>query len=145
MALEAKGFIELNDELSALANELYADDRHHGRATTYVLQSGAMPIKTRMFMNAMTDPKPVTRKLVNSIRIYRPIKRRKGGWTIHIGIAKSEDGAAYANPVEYGHGGPHPAPPHPFVRPAFDAGKDEAYAEMKAALASAIDHRKRKG
>jgi len=28
--------------------------------------------------------------------------------------------APHAHLVEYGHGGPHPAPPHPFFRPALD-------------------------
>ena len=40
----------------------------------------------------------------------------------------------YANPVEKGHGGPAPAPAHPFVRPAFDVRKDEAYQIMKNIL-----------
>ena len=29
--------------------------------------------------------------------------------------------APHAHLVEYGHGGPHPAPAHPFFRPALDA------------------------
>jgi len=33
--------------------------------------------------------------------------------------------APHAHLVEYGHGGPHPAPPHPFIRPAWDSIKDE--------------------
>ena len=40
-------------------------------------------------------------------------------------------GAAY---LLYGHGGPAPAPAHPFVRPAFDTRADEAYEEMKRVL-----------
>ena len=28
--------------------------------------------------------------------------------------------APHAHLVEYGHGGPHPAPPHPFIRPVRD-------------------------
>jgi HK97 gp10 family phage protein len=32
----------------------------------------------------------------------------------------------YAHLVEFGHGGPHPAPAHPFMRPAFDEGKAAA-------------------
>lgn len=31
----------------------------------------------------------------------------------------------YAKFVEYGHGGPHPAPAHPFFRPAIDLMQDE--------------------
>jgi HK97 gp10 family phage protein len=32
----------------------------------------------------------------------------------------------YALWVERGHGGPHPAPAHPFFRPAYDAKEQEA-------------------
>lgn len=35
--------------------------------------------------------------------------------------------------VEYGHGGPHPAPPHQFIRPAYDTKKEEAWAAVKSA------------
>ncbi len=34
-----------------------------------------------------------------------------------------EDPALIAHLVERGHGGPHPAPPHPFARPAWDEHK----------------------
>lgn len=61
-------------------------------------------------------------------------KARSGGKYITIGVKHSEKGAYYANPVEKGHGGPGPAPVHPFVRPAFDVRKDEAYQIMKNIL-----------
>jgi HK97 gp10 family phage protein len=32
----------------------------------------------------------------------------------------------YAHVVEHGHGGKHPAPPHPFMRPTYDGRKAEA-------------------
>lgn len=145
MAIRFSGMIDLTNELNALADVLNDGINHSGDALQQALQAGAQPILTRMQRNALIDPKPKTYKLANSIKVGKVVRRRNGGWSVPIGVTKGTDGAAYANPVEYGHGGPHPAPPHPFVRPAFDAGKDEAYAEMKAALASAIDHRKRKG
>ena len=36
--------------------------------------------------------------------------------------------------VEYGHGGPAPAPMHPYIRPAFDARQDEAYGIIRDGL-----------
>jgi HK97 gp10 family phage protein len=36
--------------------------------------------------------------------------------------------ANYLHLVEQGHGGPRPAPPHPFLGPAFEASKDQAKA-----------------
>jgi len=44
----------------------------------------------------------------------------------------------YAHLVELGHGGPHPAPPHPFLRPAFDANKGRMLETLKAELAAGI-------
>ena len=41
-------------------------------------------------------------------------------------VTMSEDMAGFTCPA--------PAPPHPFVRPAFDAKVDQAYAEMKRVL-----------
>ena len=34
----------------------------------------------------------------------------------------------------YGHGGPAPAPAHPFVRPAFDTRSEDAYDEIRRVL-----------
>jgi len=143
MGVDTGGFTELTDALNALANELYGTE-NGGKATRYVLQEGAKPILQKMLQNASTDPKPRTQALRNSIKIGKVVKHRNGGWSVWIGVRRSENGAAYANPVEFGHGGPHPAPAHPFIRPAFDAGKDEAYQKMREILGQAIDARKNK-
>ena len=142
--VDTTGFVDLTKELASLADELYAHDGHYGRTTRYVLQMGATPVYMKMRENASRDPKPITRTLLNSIKIGNVIKRRRGGWSIQIGVRRGEKGADYANPLEYGHGGPHPAPAHPFVRPAFDEAKEEAYAKMKEILIQAIDARKKK-
>jgi HK97 gp10 family phage protein len=47
--------------------------------------------------------------------------------------------APHAHLVEFGHGGPHPAPPHPFVRPAWDEMKDEVKANIKSGLKKLIE------
>ncbi len=47
-------------------------------------------------------------------------------------------GAAY---LLYGHGGPAPAPAHPFVRPAFDTKADEAFSEIKRVLRDELKNR----
>ena len=67
--------------------------------------------------------------------------RKRGAARVTVGVHSGEAGAKYANPVEHGHGGPHPAPPHPFVRPAFDAKAEEAYEEMKKLLNAALEKR----
>lgn len=40
-------------------------------------------------------------------------------------VAMDRKVAAYGSNVEFGHGGPHPAPAHPFVRPVVDNFKNE--------------------
>lgn len=39
----------------------------------------------------------------------------------------------YAHLIEYGHGGPHPAPPFPFMRPSVEAERGAFDARMRAA------------
>jgi len=49
----------------------------------------------------------------------------------HVGIF-------YALYVERGHGGQHPAPAHPFFRPAFDAKEQEARDKVLETLNDAL-------
>ena len=63
-------------------------------------------------------------------RLRRSIKTRKskfmdGGYMVRAG----GKGAMQAWLVEHGHGGPAPAPPHPYLRPALD--RNIAFARMK--------------
>lgn len=52
-------------------------------------------------------------------------KFEDGGW-----IVKSTKPHSYI--VEYGHGGPKPAPPHPFLRKALDSNIEAARAQFGA-------------
>ena len=135
MSIETQGFSELADELTAIATALTSDG-----TVNAALKAGAVPIEEQMLQNASTDPKIITDTLHSSIHTGRVKQRRERGKQISIGVHHSESGAYYANPVEYGHGGPAPAPPHPFVRPAFDAKKDEAYDEMRRVLTSVLSN-----
>jgi len=47
--------------------------------------------------------------------------------------------APHAHLVEFGHGGPHPAPPHPFVRPAWDESREEVRRNITAGLKKTIE------
>lgn len=42
-----------------------------------------------------------------------------------------EDPANIAHLVEFGHAGPHSAPPHPFIRPAWDANRQKVFDVMR--------------
>jgi HK97 gp10 family phage protein len=70
--------------------------------------------------------------------------------TVIIGSDKSVSGtfkgekrtpARYAHLVEMGHGGPHSAAPHPFLRPAWESTKIEVQRIYKAELKGAIEKR----
>lgn len=133
MGVELRGFDDLRDDLINMAAAL-----DQGPGVTRALQAGAAPIEEQMIHNASTDPKIISGDLVGSIRTDHVKKTRAGGKRITIGIHHKERGAYYANPVEFGHGGPAPAPAHPFVRPAFDVKADEAYEEIKRVLRDEI-------
>lgn len=88
-----------------------------------ILIDGGEPV-----LNRMIERVPVrTGDLKKSLKIGRRLaKGRKGGSrSIEIG-AMGKDGNM-ANLVESGHGGPKPAPPHPFAWPAYEESKAEAY------------------
>ena len=129
MAIELRGFDDLQDDLINMAAAL-----DQGPGVTRALQAGAVPIEEQMLHNASTDPRIITSDLHDSIQTGNVKKNRNGGKRITIGVHHSERGAFYANPVEFGHGGPAPAPAHPFVRPAFDVKAGEAFEEIKRVL-----------
>ena len=128
MAVELSGFNELIGDLASMAADL-----DNGPGVDRALQAGAVLIEEQMLANASSDPKIITGALHGSIHTHK-VKQSGGGKQITIGVKHSEAGAFYANPVEWGHGGPGPAPAHPFVRPAFDARAEDAYGEIKRVL-----------
>ena len=132
MAVDLQGFAELQNDLTAMALSL-----ENGSGVNRALEAGAVPIEQQMKANASSDPKIITGTIYISIHTYK-VGHRRGGKQISIGVKHSEAGGYYANPLEHGHGGPGPAPPHPFVRPAFDARAEEAYSEIRRVLADEI-------
>ena len=138
MPLETEGFDALHNDIARMANIMDVDGA--GSATAKkVLLDGAQPIHQQMKANASSDPQIITGALHRSIKIGSVRTRRYTGKSVTIGVPHSAEGAYYANPVEFGHGGPAPAPAHPFVRPAYDTRADEAYAIIREGLRDAID------
>ena len=135
MAVDLRGFDDLENDLINMANAI-----ENGSGVNRVLQAGAIPIEAQMKENARTDPKIITGALYSSIHTGK-VRKRGSRKQITIGVHHSEMGAYYSNPVEYGHGGPAPAPAHPFVRPAYDARSNEAYDEMKRILRDELKRR----
>lgn len=136
MPLELQGFDDLQNDLQNMAAKI-----EFGSGVDKALKAGAVPIEQQMLHNASTDPKMITHALHDSIHTGSVKKRREGGKAITIGVHHKEKGAYYASPVEHGHGGPAPAPAHPFIRPAFDTKADEAYENIKSVLRDELTRR----
>ena len=138
MPLDTQGFDGLATDIAGMASRMDADGAGAPVARR-ILEAAAQPIHQQMKANASKDPKIITGVLNRSIRIGPVKKRRKSGKSITIGVHRKEEGAYYATPVEYGHGGPAPAPAHPFIRPAYDTRADEAYGIIRDGLRDAVE------
>jgi hypothetical protein len=78
-----------------------------------------------------------------SIRMRKNTKDLVSAWVTtgtrqKLGIA-ADDPYYYPMAVEAGHGGPHPAPAHPFLRPAAAAAEGACLAAFKSELAQGIE------
>jgi len=129
VAVEFRGFDDLQNDMLNMAAAL-----ENGAGVNRALKAGAVPIEEQMLQNASSDPKIITGDLHGSIRTGRVRTKASGAKKITIGVHYKDRAAYYANPVEFGHGGPAPAPAHPFVRPAFDTQSEVAYEEIKRVL-----------
>ncbi len=122
MGLDFNGANELAASLESLVQSLSDDVK---RAIT---MKAAEPIKQEMAAAAPGS-------------IGAAVKARAKNGKVTIGVHRSDwKGKEYYPPyVEFGHGGPAPAPPHPFIRPAFDANMETAYRALREELLNALD------
>lgn len=97
------------------------------------LVQGAQPIAAEM--QRLSPYK--TGAMKGAIKVGK-VRNSKRGRTVTVGVHRRDikltNNEYYPAYVEYGHGGPHPAPPHPFIRPGYDAKKDEAWNAVKRAV-----------
>ena len=123
------------NNLNELRNDL---QRMNNIQTDGILENAAKPVLSQMKQNASSDPKRQSGDLYNALSAN--IKKRKSGSKVTIGVHRKDwkNEEYYPAYVEYGHAGPQPAPAHPFVRPAFDTKKDEAYQMIRNGLNSEI-------
>ena len=135
MALDTQGFDELVGDISKMAAALNTNDEGAPVARR-ILQTAAVPIDQQMKANASSDPKIITDKLHSAISTGKVKRRKTTGLHITIGVHRKDwdDEDYYPAYVEYGHGGPGPAPAHPYVRPAFDTRQDEAFSIIRDGL-----------
>lgn len=135
--IKTEGFTELVNDLATMAQAL-SDDVGEGqfrKTAGNILNDAAEP--TLAAMQRMAPVKEGT--LRRALKKGKVLTRKGGGgYTIKIGSQKGDD-AYYAGWVEFGHGGPHPAGPHPFMRPAYDETKDQAYGIIRDRLKLEID------
>ena len=139
MPIDTKGFSELIGDISRMAAAL--DTANEGApAARRILTAAAVPVEAQMKANASSDPKIITNKLHGAISTGKPKKRKTTGMQITIGVHRKDwDGEEYYPAyVEYGHGGPGPAPAHPYVRPAFDTTQDQAFGIIRDGLANEL-------
>jgi len=140
MPLNVDGLDKLMTDIAGMAAAMDADG--FGSATARsILQEAAVPIHQQMKANASRDPQIKSGKLHDALNIGNVKKRRNGGKHITIGVHRKDwdDEDYYPAYVEYGHGGPGPAPAHPYIRPAYDTRQDEAYEIIRDGLRNAID------
>ena len=135
MGFETQGFEELIGDINRMASTLNTD-AEGAPAARRILQAAAVPVETQMKANASSDPQIITGKLPGAISTGKVKKHKSTGLHITIGVHRKDwdDEDYYPAYTEYGHGGPAPAPAHPYVRPAFDTRQDEAFGIIRDGL-----------
>ena len=135
MGFETQGFEELIGDINRMASALKTD-AEGAPAARRILQAAAVPVETQMKANASSDPQIITGKLHGAISTGKVKKHKSTGLHITIGVHRKDwdDEDYYPAYTEYGHGGPAPAPAHPYVRPAFDTRQDEAFGIIRDGL-----------
>ena len=139
MAVTIDGLDSLQKDMQKLQDQLGSGA---GPVVSEALNAGADIMLAEIQSNARSELNLGSKRnaLYPSLQKGRVKSRASGGSTIEIGSFMSALRAEifYAGFVEFGHGGPAPAPPHPFVRPAFDTKVEEAYRAMKQVLETGI-------
>lgn len=142
MAIHISGIQELMGDINRMANKLNTDSEG-ASVGKRILEAAAVPIHEQMVANASVDPKIVSGALHDAIHVGKTKKRRTTGLRVTIGVHRKDWDKEdyYPAYVEYGHGGPSPAPAHPYIRPAYDTRQDEAYDIIRSGLLAEIEKR----
>ena len=140
MPLETDGFDSLMTDIAGMASRMDADGSGAPVAKR-ILEAAAQPIHQQMKANATKDPRRRSGDLHDALKVGSVRLSKKRGRHITIGVHRKDWNHEDYYPafVEYGHGGPAPAPAHPYIRPAYDTRADEAYEIIRDGLRDAID------
>jgi len=138
VTVSIEGLDSLDAQIDALVKAMGPDD------VEPILLKGAKQIRDYAKVNAPVGP---TGNLKKSL-IAKTLKRR-GSAMDALGLGQGNPAPAiagvnyriapHAHLVEYGHGGPHPAPAHPFLRPAWDWNKDRVQIQVINDLQAKLD------
>lgn len=136
MGIDLKGFSALIDDL----DELEAFARGEGsEVVKEALKKGA----DRMTRRAKVNVNSRDGDLAVAIKTGS-VRKRRGGYRVTSGVHRADwpHKDYYPAYVEYGHLGPHGSdkttPPHPYLRPAYDAEREQAYQDILSAVFSAL-------
>ncbi|MBU1067476.1 HK97 gp10 family phage protein [Patescibacteria group bacterium] len=131
--LRVTGLNELNAKFSALSKAVDSDELQER------IFQAAKIIGDEAIRRA---PRGETGNLKSSIVAKKFKKVRPGQPAAFVGIDYSV--GPHAHLVEFGHGGPQPAPAHPFFRPAWDSKKKEAEKIIVDGVAKQVESEARK-
>lgn len=124
------------DNLERTGNRIAAE-LNRGRQRT--LLKAARKVRKRIRQKAPRGPKakPAKKRLKNAAyaKVLPATMTRPA--VAFAGVRPRR--APHAHLVEYGHGGPHPAPPHPFMRPAWDSIKDEVKRDINGDVKQTVE------
>ena len=102
-------------------------------AANAILEEAAQPLLEQMRANA-----PVKAGRLRAAINTGHASARKASITVGVHRKDWSGEDYYPAYVEYGHGGKHPAPPHPYIRPAVDAAGDAALERLADLVAKAL-------
>ena len=125
MEIDPASMRELRRQFSSLSDKMQA------KALLGIFRKAAAPIRKAIRAGAPVGPTGNLRKAV-AVRT----KATKTYVSAVIGFKRPE--GSHVHLVELGHGGPHPAPPHPFIRQSFNRGKAAALSVATASMAEVI-------
>lgn len=122
-----KGF----DELERNTNKLLQAVTKH---KTAVLEAASLKLKKRLVANTPVGPTGNLRKAA-----YTKVMPETTSYPAVAFVGFRPKRAPHAHLVEFGHGGPYPAPPHPIVSRTWDEMRDEINHDIEQGITMAVE------
>ena len=129
--MKAQIYLRGIEELERNANKLIKEVNDEKQK---LLLSQARIVRDKIRARAPRGPTGILKKAVYATSLPASLR---GPAVAFAGIRPRK--APHAHLVEYGHGGPHPAPPHPFVQPAWDSCKEEVRKNIELGLKKTVE------